>query len=193
MFLCLLAGLLLARPCLSYDDQLLEMSVGVRQTMARHVGLDAAFLTHKERKWPNGKIPYTYHISIREVHQWWASVEEAIQKLKEYSCLEFVDISDFMDDYMRAHADMKYFHNYFHLMEPPAEYPDYIYFNLQDYEDYGAPTDLCYSEDGRVGGIQAVTLSWTCLTTKPQEEIVGRIQYDILHAVGSLHEMNRSR
>ena len=49
MFLCFLAGLLLARPCLADDDQLLEMSVADRQNMARHVGLDAAFLTQKER------------------------------------------------------------------------------------------------------------------------------------------------
>ena len=31
------------------DDPLLEMSVGDRQNMARHVGLHAAFLTQKER------------------------------------------------------------------------------------------------------------------------------------------------
>ena len=55
----------------------------------------------------------------------------------------------------------------------------------------GAPTDLCYSQNGRVGGIQAVTLGRACLTKKPQEEIVGRAQHEILHAVGSLHEMNR--
>ena len=49
MFLCLLTGLLLARVCLADGDQLLEMNVGTRQDMARQVGIQAAFLTHKER------------------------------------------------------------------------------------------------------------------------------------------------
>ena len=56
---------------------------------------------------------------------------------------------------------------------------------------YGYRTDFCYSEDGRTGGAQAVTLGSKCLTTQPQREIVGRVQHEILHAVGSLHEMNR--
>ena len=52
-------------------------------------------------------------------------------------------------------------------------------------------TDYCSSKSGRVGGAQAVTLGNSCLTTGTEEEIVGRIQHEILHAVGSLHEMNR--
>ena len=42
-----------------------------------------------------------------------------------------------------------------------------------------------------MGGAQAVTLGNSCLTKKPQEAIIGRILHEILHAVGSLHEMNR--
>ena len=42
-----------------------------------------------------------------------------------------------------------------------------------------------------MGGAQAVTLGNSCLTSGTEEEIVGRIQHEILHAVGSLHEMNR--
>ena len=76
--------------------------------------------------WPGGKIPYTYHWSIEEVPERLASVEEAIRKLGEVSCLEFEDISVFMEKYMRAHADKKYLHNYFQHLPPPAEYPDYI-------------------------------------------------------------------
>ena len=76
--------------------------------------------------WPNRKIPYTYHINIAEVPERRASVQEAIRNIEKDSCLEFEDISDFMDDYMRNHTDKKYLHSYFHLMEPPAEYPDYI-------------------------------------------------------------------
>ena len=53
-------------------------------------------------------------------------MEKAIRKLEENSCLEFEDITVFMEKYMRAHADKKYLHNYFHYMLPPAEYPDYI-------------------------------------------------------------------
>ena len=49
MFLCLLAGLLLASPCLADGDQLLEMSVADRQDIARQVGIHSAFLTNTER------------------------------------------------------------------------------------------------------------------------------------------------
>ena len=52
-------------------------------------------------------------------------------------------------------------------------------------------TDLCYSKVGRVGGAQPVTLGRKCLTSGPQENIIGRIQHEILHAVGFHHEMNR--
>ena len=52
-------------------------------------------------------------------------------------------------------------------------------------------TDLCSSKVGRVGGAQAVTLGRACLTTGTEEEILGRVQHEILHAVGFLHEMNR--
>ena len=53
-------------------------------------------------------------------------------------------------------------------------------------------TDYCRSNNwGRAGGAQAVILGRSCLTTGTEEEIVGRILHEILHAVGSLHEMNR--
>ena len=75
---------------------------------------------------PNRKIPYTYHISVGEIPQRRASVEQAIRNIEKDSCLEFEDISDFMEKYMKDHADKKYLHNYFQHMSPPPEYPDYI-------------------------------------------------------------------
>ena len=75
--------------------------------------------------WPNRKIPYTYHINIAEVPQRRASVEKAIRNIEEASCLEFEDISDFMEDYMKNYTN-KNLPNYFHLRPPPPEYPDYL-------------------------------------------------------------------
>ena len=49
MYLCVLAGILLATPCLADDDPLLELSVGARREMARHTELQAAFITQRER------------------------------------------------------------------------------------------------------------------------------------------------
>ena len=49
MFLCLLAGLLLARPCLADDDQLLEMSVADRQTVSPGQVMHSSFTTDVER------------------------------------------------------------------------------------------------------------------------------------------------
>ena len=51
--------------------------------------------------------------------------------------------------------------------------------------------NYCRSEIGRVGGAQAVVLGRSCLTRGTEEEIVARVQHEILHAVGALHEMNR--
>lgn len=51
--------------------------------------------------------------------------------------------------------------------------------------------DYCSSDNGRAGGAQAVILGHSCLTRGSEEKIVGRVQQEILHAVGSLHEMNR--
>ena len=76
--------------------------------------------------WPIRKIPYTYHFSVGEIPARRANVEQAIGKIEKDSCLEFEDISDFMEDYMKNQAGMKYQHNYFHLMPAPPEYPDYI-------------------------------------------------------------------
>ena len=49
MFLCLFAGILLARPSLADVDQLLELSVGARQNSARQDGQNAAFNTDETR------------------------------------------------------------------------------------------------------------------------------------------------
>ena len=76
--------------------------------------------------WPNRKIPYTYHINIAEVPKRQASVEKAIRKIEEDSCLEFEDITGFMDDYMQNHTAMEYLPNYFHLRPPPPEYQHYL-------------------------------------------------------------------
>ena len=76
--------------------------------------------------WPNRKIPYTYHKSVGGIPQRRASVEEAIRNIEEASCLEFEDITDFMEEYMKKHAGKEDLHNYFDLMQPPPKYPDYI-------------------------------------------------------------------
>ena len=72
------------------------------------------------------------------------------------------------------------------------EFPSHFLFSFtsKDPKKRGL-TEYCSSKSGRVGGAQAVTLGNSCLTTGTEEEIVGRIQHEILHAVGSLHEMNR--
>ena len=49
MFLWLLAGILLARPCLADDDQLLEMSVDAREKSLGYIPKNAAFITDGER------------------------------------------------------------------------------------------------------------------------------------------------
>ena len=51
MYLCVLAGILLATPCLADDDPLLEMSVPEPHTSTGHDddALHAAFITHDIR------------------------------------------------------------------------------------------------------------------------------------------------
>ena len=49
MFLWLLAGILLARPCLADDDPLLELTVGARQNTQGIVGQHSAFITDQDR------------------------------------------------------------------------------------------------------------------------------------------------
>ena len=75
--------------------------------------------------WPGNKIPFTYHDSIEEVPRWKNMVDRAIRMTEEESCLEFEDISNFMNDYMKNYTD-KNLPNYFHLRAPPPEYPDYL-------------------------------------------------------------------
>ena len=57
MFLCLLAGLLLARPCLVDGDQLLEMSQADRQTLSPGGVMHSAFTTDVDR-YPLSIIDY---------------------------------------------------------------------------------------------------------------------------------------
>ena len=51
--------------------------------------------------WPGGKIPYTYHNTIVARRGRKHLVEKAIKNLEEVSCLEFQDISPFMEKYMK--------------------------------------------------------------------------------------------
>ena len=143
MFLCLVAGLLLARPCLADDDQLLEMSRGDLQTSDGQSGLNSAFLTDQERyaavsayiltkinhslsrMWPNGKIPYTYHWTIEGVNRSHL-VEKAIQRIVEASCLEFEDITPFMNNYMKNYRRERNLRDYFERRNPPSQYPDFL-------------------------------------------------------------------
>ena len=76
--------------------------------------------------WPDGKIPYTYHWSIERVPSRRALVERAIQSLEQDSCLEFQDITDVLNNHLKGHKDHKKIPSYFHLEEPPAQYPSYI-------------------------------------------------------------------
>ena len=49
MFLCLFAGILLAKACLADDDQLLEMSVDAREKTPGYDPKNSAFITDGER------------------------------------------------------------------------------------------------------------------------------------------------
>ena len=72
------------------------------------------------------------------------------------------------------------------------EFPSHFLFSFTSKDPaISTKTYKCKSDSGRVGGAQAVTLGNSCLTTGTEDQIVGRIQHEILHAVGSLHEMNR--
>ena len=63
MYLWLLAGLLLASPCLTDGDQLLEMSVGARQTVSPGDGLlHAAFITDQNR-WEATMLGNEYNLT----------------------------------------------------------------------------------------------------------------------------------
>ena len=76
--------------------------------------------------WPGGKIPYTYHntIAARGLKH---LVEKAIKNLEEAAdCLEFQDISPFMEKYMKNHTGEKNLRDYFEREIPPEEYPDFL-------------------------------------------------------------------
>ena len=53
-------------------------------------------------------------------------IREAIQDIEEASCLEFEDITDSMDDYMKGYEIVRRLSGYFTLKSPPDEYPDYL-------------------------------------------------------------------
>ena len=75
--------------------------------------------------WPDGKIPYTYHWSI-EGRGLKHLVEKAIQNLEEVSCLEFQDISSFMEKYMKKFEREINLRDYFERRILPREYPDFL-------------------------------------------------------------------
>ena len=52
-------------------------------------------------------------------------IREAIQDIQEASCLEFEDITDSMDNYMKRFELVKRLPRYFTLKSPPDDYPDY--------------------------------------------------------------------
>ena len=53
-------------------------------------------------------------------------IHEAISDLERDSCLQFEDITDFMDHYMKDYEKKKLEWNYFDQKSPPANYPDYL-------------------------------------------------------------------
>merc|ERR1719471_1365862 len=112
--------------------------------------MNAGIITDRNRKWPDGKIPFTFHEPIREVPWRVQFIKEAIQSIQEDSCLEFQDITGFMDSYMDPVGMNKrnpYSKDYFSSKEPPTEYPDYLYFTSS--EGSG-----CTSKVGRMRGPQ---------------------------------------
>ena len=75
--------------------------------------------------WPNGKIPYTYHWSIEGAGRNYL-VEKAIKNIEEVSCLQFQDISPFMEKYMKKFEREKNLRDYFERRVPPPQYPDFL-------------------------------------------------------------------
>ena len=53
-------------------------------------------------------------------------IREAIHSIEEDSCLEFEDITDFMDNYMKRYEKLRRSPNYFSLKPLPVDYPDYL-------------------------------------------------------------------
>ena len=53
-------------------------------------------------------------------------IREAIQSIEEDSCLEFEDITGFMDNYMKEYEKLRRSEDYFSFKPPPTEYPDYL-------------------------------------------------------------------
>ena len=53
-------------------------------------------------------------------------IREAIQSIEEDSCLEFEDITGFMDNYMKGFEMLRGLPKYFKLKSPPTKYPDYL-------------------------------------------------------------------
>ena len=53
-------------------------------------------------------------------------VEIAIRDIERDSCLKFVNITDFMVDYMTNHTAKRNSQGFFKLRNPPPEYPDFL-------------------------------------------------------------------
>ena len=53
-------------------------------------------------------------------------IREAIQSIEEDSCLEFEDITGFMDNYMKGFEKLRRSSIYFSLKPLPVDYPDYL-------------------------------------------------------------------
>ena len=53
-------------------------------------------------------------------------IRDAIQSIEKDSCLEFEDITDFMDDYMKGYESVRFLPKYFTQKSPPVDYPDYL-------------------------------------------------------------------
>merc|ERR550539_638719 len=113
-----------------------------------------------------------------------------MRNIQKDSCVEFMDISAFMKNYMKNFTREKNLRDYFDLRDPPPEFPDFLFFTSKD-PSRCVKTYHCSSQVGRVGGAQAVILGSSCLTTGHRGQIIGRIQHQILGAIGSLQEMNR--
>ena len=73
-----------------------------------------------------GKIPYTFHLSIGRLVYRRELVESAMRDIEQDSCLQFVNITDFMMDYMVNHTAKRNSNDFFKLRDPPPLYPDYL-------------------------------------------------------------------
>ena len=71
-------------------------------------------------------VPYTFHHSIGRLPLRRELVEIAIRDIKKDTCLQFVNITDYMLDYMVNYTAKRNSLTFFELRDPPAQYPDYL-------------------------------------------------------------------